>query len=47
MVKLNLHYKYDHGLGESEALRMEQFLIFNSNFQTVFIYNPLRRFSLA
>jgi len=47
MVKMNLHYKYDHGLGESEALRMEQFLIFNSNFQTVFVYNPLRRFSLA
>jgi len=47
LVKMNLHYKYVYSLGDSEALTIEQFLIFNSNFQTVFVYTPLRSFSLA
>ena len=47
LVKLNLKYIYVYGLGNSEALRIEQFLIFNSNFQTVAVCTPLRSFSLA
>jgi len=47
LVKMNLHYKYVYSLGDSEALRIEQFIIFNSNLQIVFVYTPLRSFSLA
>ncbi|KKL67608.1 hypothetical protein LCGC14_2133270 [marine sediment metagenome] len=47
LVKMNLLYHYDYNLGGSEALRIEQFLIFNSNLQTLFVYIPLTFRSMA
>ena len=47
LVKMNLIYHYDYWLGGSEALRIEQFLIFNSNFQIMFVYIPLTHRSTA
>ena len=41
LVKMNLKYHYKYGFGGGEDLRIEQFLCFNSNFQTMFIYIPL------
>ena len=46
LVKMNLKYYYDHGF-ESEGLTIEQFLIFNSNFQTMLICIPLATFSIS
>ena len=41
LVKMNLKYHYKYGLGGGEDLRIDQFLCFNSNFQTMFVYIPL------
>jgi len=38
---MDLEYHYDYGLGLSEGLIIEQFLSFNSNLQTMFVYIPL------
>ena len=46
LVKMNLKYYYVHGF-ESEDLTIEQFLIFNSNFQTMLICIPLAAFSIS
>jgi len=47
LVKMNLEYNYDYWFGGSRGLRIEQFLIFNSNFQTMFVYIPLTPMSVA
>jgi len=47
LVKMNLKYNYDYSLGNSEGIIIEQFLIFNSNFQTMFVYIPIASLSLA
>ena len=47
LVKMYLEYNYDYGLGESESLIIEQFLGFNSNFQTMFVYIPLTSLMVA
>ncbi|MFX1574866.1 MAG: hypothetical protein ACFFB0_19180 [Promethearchaeota archaeon] len=41
LVKMNLEYNYYYNLGESESLIFTQFLAFNSNFHTMFVYIPL------
>lgn len=42
LVKMNLDYDYYYVFGTGGAsLRIEQFLCFNSNFQTIFVYIPL------
>jgi len=41
LVKMNLEYDYDCGIQCSGHLRIEQFLCFNSNFQTMLVYFPL------
>ena len=47
LVKMNLEYNYHYSLGGSEGLIFEQFLIFNSNFQTIFVYIPLTSLMVA
>ncbi len=47
LVKMNLEYNYHYSLGGSEGLIFEQFLIFNSNFQTIFVYIPLTPLMVA
>jgi len=41
LVKMSLEYDIALGFGGSENLKIEQFLIFNSNFQIMFVYIPL------
>ncbi len=41
LVKMNLYYEYYHNIGGSQGLIIEQFLCFNSNFQTMLVYFPL------
>ncbi|MBA7544380.1 hypothetical protein ES705_36735 [subsurface metagenome] len=41
LVKMNLKYHYKYGFGGGEYLIIEQFLCFNSNFQTTLVYFPL------
>lgn len=41
LVKMNLYYDYVYGNLGAETLRIEQFLCFNSNLQTMFVYFPL------
>jgi len=41
LVKMNLYYDYVYGNVGAETLRIEQFLCFNSNLQTMFVYFPL------
>lgn len=41
LVKMNLYYDYVYGNVGAEFLRIEQFLCFNSNLQTIFVYFPL------
>jgi len=41
LVKMNLDYYINWGFGALENLIIEQFLIFNSNFQIKFVYIPL------
>lgn len=38
---MNLEYRYHYGFGRNEGLIFEQFLSFNSNLQTMFVYIPL------
>ena len=38
---MSLEYDIAWGFGGSENLKIEQFLIFNSNFQIMFVYIPL------
>ena len=40
LVKMNLKYYHKYGFGGSLGLRIEPFLCFNSNFQTMFVYFP-------
>jgi len=44
LVKMNLHYEYHYNLGESKGTIIDQFLCFNSNFQLMFVYFPLRSY---
>ncbi len=46
-VKMNLEYHYKYGFGGDKYLRIEQFLCFNSNFQTMFVYFPLTYLAVA
>ncbi len=41
LVKMNLYYDYVYGNLGVETLRIDQFLCFNSNLQTLFVYFPL------
>ncbi|NVM38327.1 MAG: hypothetical protein HWN81_22220, partial [Candidatus Lokiarchaeota archaeon] len=41
LVKMDLEYDIGWGFGANENLIMEQFLVFNSNFQIMFVYIPL------
>ena len=41
LVKMNLYYDYVYGNVGAEGLIIEQFLCFNSNLQTIFVYFPL------
>lgn len=41
LVKMNLYYEYYYNIGGSQGLIIEQFLCFNSNFQTMLVYFPL------
>ena len=41
LVKMNLYYEYCYNIGGSQGLIIEQFLCFNSNFQTTLVYFPL------
>ena len=47
LVKMSLEYDIAWGLGGAENLKIEQFLIFNSNFQIMFVYVPLSPHSTA
>ena len=47
LVNMNLKYHHEYGLQESEDLRIDQFLCFNSNFHTMFVYISLASFLLA
>ena len=47
LVKMSLEYDFAWGFGGSENLKIEQFLIFNSNFQIMFVYIPISRHSVA
>ena len=42
LVKMNLYYEYFYNFGESKGMIIDQFLCFNSNFQLMFVYFPLR-----
>jgi hypothetical protein len=47
LVKMNLQYQHSYydsnsNVGEAEGLLIDQFLCFNSNFQLMFVYFPLR-----
>ena len=41
LVKMSLEYDIAWGFGGAENLKIEQFLIFNSNFQIMSVYIPL------
>ena len=47
LVKMNFESTFDCGIQCSENLRIEQFLCFNSNLQTMFVYFPLSSFAVA
>ena len=47
LVKMSLEYDIAWGFGGAENLRIEQFLIFNSNFQIMFVYIPISAHSIA
>ncbi len=47
LVKMNLEYDIALGFGASEHLTIEQFLIFNSNFQIMLVYIPLSYHSVS
>ena len=47
LVKMNLYYDYVYGNVGAETLRIEQFLCFNSNLQTIFVYFPLEGMLMA
>jgi hypothetical protein len=47
LVKMNLEYDYSCGFACSGNVRMEQFLCFNSNIQTIFIYFPFSSHSIT
>ncbi len=40
LVKMNLKYNFAYNFWESQYLTVEQYLIFNSNFQTMVVYIP-------
>ncbi len=46
LVKMNLDYHYGYW-GNSEDLIIEQFLVFNSNFQIMFVSIPLSVYSIS
>ncbi len=47
LVKMSLEYNFARGFGGSENLKIEQFLILNSNTQIMFVYIPLSPHSAA
>jgi hypothetical protein len=47
LVRMDLKYHFSYGLGGMEDLRIEQFLCFNSYFQTIFVYFPLVYLAVA
>ncbi len=46
LVKMNLDYHYGYW-GNSKDLKIEQFLVFNSNFQIMFVSIPLSGYSIS
>ena len=44
LVKMNLYYEYHYNFGESRGTIIDQFLCFNSNFQLILVYFPLRSY---
>lgn len=40
LVKMNLHYYSTSNSWDSQFLTIEQYLIFNSNFQTMLVFSP-------
>jgi len=47
LVKMNLNYSHDYGLGGSEGLSIEQYLGFNSKLQNMFVYFPITPINVA